>query len=907
MTELPGRTAINYFIDLFDKVSKNLYMKKSSSSRRNPVLRILITILAVLILIPAGLAGVSFIGRTAADRVLPGEYLAYIRIPEPMTAASHLLKHRALEKILADPGLASISKAAAAVRETGYLKNPILRFAADGPVSAAVYEDETFIVCYNTGILSPVAKLLPAVLSRMAVPDLYYVKAGKLSRFEFRPDEGQKLYFGPWKNLFIVTNREKTFESIVSGESAETASEIEPHTKILSKKYDAGILMDTKTLFAMYGDSDPQLSAVLSRLTPTDTGQAAVSIHEETLNIDIHLPIETDRPQLGKLLERESKVPEILDILPSSTQYATILSLGSLEELVQLAEEMRGDDISTLLRRANTSSSLLLGMNIEELLYSWSGEEMAAFGLTDRPRPVFAVKVADESKRKQVFDKLTSSFALTGDTSVVLDGVRIPRLRIPGFLKTLLGIWDIEIPAAYYLVEDGFLFFSESPENLLETIKANRRDTRLIRSDEWKILASGTPDSGGLSLFYSLERSVPFFLKGTDTVQRILQLYGKGLARAAVYDAGLRLSLSAYSSDSAGPMLLPGYPADTGGRLRNSINVIGFKDKDEKRILYVVNEKQVFSKDPVSGDVYSITGPDPLYCIPDEGLKAGTPEDPAVWIVSERGVVNLTDGNLNPVDGFPLATGVRLSSPPGAYDGLLYLSGSDGSMNRISAEGIAETVPQPYSEILRSPPVFIKTHDGSSIASYPKSFAGQIWLTDMDGGPRKGWPVKVSGIAFGSPVPITYKRNAYIAFLTQAGELSLFAEDGKLVDGFPVSLSGVFYIQPVFDGESLWTLSSEGRIYRVGLDAAYDSMAIQNLSAENGSILIYDIDGDKQPEIFVTGDGNILYGFTAGFSSLPGFPLPAWGKIWLGDLNGDDKTECLAPGMDNKIYGWQFH
>jgi hypothetical protein len=75
---------------------------------------------------------------------------------------------------------------------------------------------------------------------------------------------------------------------------------------------------------------------------------------------------------------------------------------------------------------------------------------------------------------------------------------------------------------------------------------------------------------------------------------------------------------------------------------------------------------------------------------------------------------------------------------------------------------------------------------------------------------------------------------------------------------------------------------------------------------EEGYITAADIDGDRKSEIFFTGEGNALYGYSQNFNSLDGFPLPVWGRPVIGNLLGGGKIEIAGVGMDSKLYLWQF-
>ena len=87
-------------------------------------------------------------------------------------------------------------------------------------------------------------------------------------------------------------------------------------------------------------------------------------------------------------------------------------------------------------------------------------------GIEGRTAPVFAVQIKDEKQRQRIFSKLTSSILLQDDTSLILDGVRIPRIAIPQAVQNVLALFGIALPSPYYTIRGGFIYFSESAENL---------------------------------------------------------------------------------------------------------------------------------------------------------------------------------------------------------------------------------------------------------------------------------------------------------------------------------------------------------------------------------------------------------------------------------------------------------
>ncbi len=876
---------------------------KKDTQKKRSILPFLILVL--LLLIPAGFFAFSFFGTLKPHTVIGEESIAYVHVPNLLRTANRLLEHQTLDTLLADPALLSVAPAVNTLRHSGLFSNPLIRFAAGGSLDLALYPDSHYLAAYDTARLSSLLFLAPAILPRFSIKNLYYVQAGRYSRFEYRGSDQDTVYIAIKRNLIVVSNSERLIEPVLDESGIKNDGSRQP--AFAAKNFDAALLLRSESILAGLADDAPDIRTILERLNTSGQAEASVYIQKDQIDLNIRMPISSPLPAITKLIDADSTVPSMLYGLPPESQYATILSPGSLRDLLDAAIAIQGNQAVRLLEKADASSRFLTGLSLEELIFSWTGNELAIFGLEGRPRPVFAVKIADENRRKQVFESLLSSFALTGDNTVILDGTRIPRLMLPDFLTALLSLWKIQVPSPYYLTERGFLYLSESPENLLETVNAIRQNTSIVKTEVWKKLATHSPDASTITLFYSLDRSVPFFLRGTDTVQRILQLYGQGLARLSLRDGETGISLAIKSVSTKGPLPLSGYPLKPEGKLSPEIEVLLFPAKGEVRILFTENGNRLVSLNPVNGTRTTYESPEPLWFVLSEGIERTDLSQPAVWVVSQQGTVALLDGNLKNQEGFPVATGNRLSAPPAAFGGSLYISDMESSLYIIDRFAKTHTLSLPFQDILRAAPSFMRQGSNIYMAAYPKGFFSELWLTDEKGTVRPGWPVSASGIAFGSPLLFHSGRtDTGLAFLTQAGELSVYSESGTMRETFPLQLPGVFFIQPVFDGKALWSLASDGRLFKTGLDGTTESVQLEGITAETGYLATADIDGDKVPEVLASGEANLLYAVRHDLTMLPGFPLPVWGKPWTGDLNGDGKTDIISGGMDNLIYGWHI-
>ncbi|GHT63304.1 hypothetical protein FACS1894110_00790 [Spirochaetia bacterium] len=894
--------------------------------------------LFILIGIPLVFVGLSFIGRQSPDAVIPDSFSLYAGIPNPVRLAERVLGHETLPDILSIQGIAPAAPALRQLRESGLLENRLVRFAARGRLEGALLSNGRFLGAWDFGVLSPLFKMLPVLAGRLTIPGLYYVQAGKNSRFEYRAADGTVFFVGPYHNLLIISNNSALFESVLNGTSRDGDRRGSNEKTLYSRDYDAALLFAPAFLEEMLGTGEPMVAAFLEQIQFPDSIEVSISIAPKQLNINLITPLASNNQALKKIIERDSAALNLKAMLPDTAQYATILSAGSLQELLSGVSSAAGSDWDAIWKKADSGARMALRLTMEDILYSWTGAEFAVFGMEGRPNPVIVIEIGDEQKRREIFDKAFSSMFVNENIQLNLDGTRIPRIQLPEFLNSILNLMGLRIPSPYYTVQNNYLFVSESAESLLAAINAVRRNETLPKSDVWRTLAGTASDNTSFSLFYSLDRSLPFFLKGNTTVSTALRLYRQGLARLSLENGVGRISLSVIPGSGKGLSPVMGYPFDLGGKAGSRLYSVPIKSASNKggesRIL-LTRDAAAVAINPADKSVYELktAGGTPMlpWVIPAEGLPLGN--DGIAWVVSPQGRVTLADKNMEAIKGFPVVTSIRLSAAPGAHGGKLYLCGEDGSITVIDGSGGISKWDQVFDSPLRSPPEFIDWQNKTYLALYPKSFFGELRIHDSAGAALPGWPVYVSGgsfagssgIAFGSPLLFnsnTVNSNAarsntnagrsggnrlLAAFITQAGELTVYEETAEPLPGFPVELPGVFYLQPVYDGQYLWLINGEGILYQVDLEGNFLRQQIPNLTVrEGGYLTTVDVDGDKIHEIFFSGEGNALYGYSRNFSSLDGFPLPVWGRPVFADLNGDGKLECLGAGMDNKIYQWQF-
>jgi len=885
-------------------------MSKDNAKKPKRLKKTLLVLLCVFVVLFLAWTAFSLIGRVKAQAVIPSSAILRLSISNPVSLLDGITSHESLQEISSINTLAPVVSVIKSLEESPFLKNRLLRIAARGNIEIAMLPSSTggagnFAAVWDMGFFSPLLRIFPMLSGFVNVPNLYYVQAGKNSRFEYRL-ENTTLFIGPYRNLLFISDSSPVFEArtITQNDSGEkTSAAIKPSS------YDAILRISPEFIKNTLAEQDASIAAVLNNIDFDSDVEAGISVYQKKLEFCLISSVSSWQPALNRLLEQKSSPPGFVERLPAASQYATILSAGTLEELYSAAQVFSGPILEDTIKKADSASWTILGLTLNDLLFSWSGKEFAAFGMEGRPHPVYAIQIADERRRQEVFDKAFRSFALNENLRLNLDGVRIPRIEVPEFLQSLLRHWNLFLPAPYYTIYKDCLLASESAEALLAALRAMQRNDSLIKTASWREIAGGRTAASSFSLYYSLDRALPFFLRKNTALSGFLSIYRQGLVRVSFNKGAAEITLSMVPGSGNGVTLVNTFAVETRGRLSNRIYGGG------GRVYYSAGDTVFsFSLDPADDSVKELSGQGQLWILP--AAAAGQKDAGNAWVVSDRGRVLLVNSEMETMQGFPVLTGLRLSCPPQTHDGRLYLCDEDGKVHFIDAVGKQSDWETSFTTPLRSSPSFLtissRNNTRSYAAAYPKSFFGEIWMLDADGKTLPGWPVSLasetnSSLGFGSPLLFAHNNRAYAAFITQDGELSIYDENANLLSPFPLNLDGIFYQQPVFDGEYLWLVCADGTFYRINLAGDILSQLIPGFSVkEEGFITLFDCDGDKIPEVFITGEGNALHAYTRSFRSLEGFPLPVWGKPLFIEANGKEKAELIGIGMDRRIYRWQF-
>ncbi len=895
---------------------------KKNKKNRNPVVKVLIFIITILItllvLLAAALAYCAF-DRKSALSSIPRNYSVYVHTDSAFDTVNPLFDLQAADVFLSAPEYSSLRKAFMDFRSSDLRENNLVRFAASRQVDFALYGDGSkigtdshFVAVLNLGIFSIATRVGSYMYPKLGLSsssneflqNLSYETNEQISYFTYKTP-GLTLYLKSVKNLLIASD---SFEHLLTAALAENDTTYTPAQKKLfksGKKGELRIVADAASLMHSVTSGNPVLSSMSNLISSDSLSVISFNINDSDLYLKCRLPVSSD-PQdaasLAPILAKKSTVPSILTRFSDITQYYTVLNAGNLEELknavLPFVPDVKNPD--EFWKNCDDWCKTLLAMDLNEFLFSWMGSEFAVFGIENQNDPVFAIQVKDEKARQSVFNKLTSSILIKDDNSLILGGVRLSKLEFPAFLNWMLSIVGINMPSPYFLVLDGNIYFSESAECLSAVYTNAHSGKSLVKSRDYIEVSKELKNDVTVSLFYNLERSIPFFLRSSESLSQVLKLYTMGRFDARLEKNTLELSLHACARRSGSLYSVPGFPVSLEGKA-DAANLQVESGKNPKHIYWVENGGEIKSLELSGMQLLSKDQGDKVEIAAASRSRNGG----LLWSLSSHGVVSLLNSSLEPVGNFPLMLGENFTCRPASAGENLLAVSEKGSVFIIKPDSSVVTIEIPGLSAKSEPSA---SPDGKNFAIYSKGFLGKIYYFEGDKCINLEAPFEIPGIALGSPAILKNGSKSFIGFITQAGEMNVWkvdSKDGEQVEGFPMRLGGIFMTNVVAGEKYFYALSSDALLYRISLDGSILTVQIPNSTARHGYLCLRDSAKDGRQNVFVCADANVIYGFNENLELLSGYPLAGWGKPVFADVNGDKLAECIALTIDKKLLAWK--
>ncbi|MGC8771636.1 MAG: DUF3352 domain-containing protein [Brevinematia bacterium] len=845
-----------------------------------------------------------FVNRKNPLSFVPTKYNLLIQTPPLKSIYENYLPLEVVDIALSQPASSEARKFIFMLRDNQLLKNFFLRELINIPIIMVMEGKKSSLFVFDLKWRSIITKILPFVGYNLDIKNLQIIKQGKLIIYKISGN--QDLYFSIVENVLLFSfdiknienayNRLKSKDNFLEKKSKKIIQNLSKDAKTNIK-----ILISPEDIVREFSPDSDIANKLLKKLKFIEETIVDLFLSDEKINIKAELPIYSDDVIIQKMLSTRFNYINSIKFIPEETSFISIINLTELKNFIEVMKVLNITDIDTPISKADEALMTLFGKNLDELLYSWVGSEIGAFKTINSKESIFFIKIKNDQKHKEFINSVFKSLIIENANPIKMDEIIINQIKIADFLSFLLGIFNINIPTAYYISIGNYFFISMEPDNLKEIIKNFRNKKNFYEGKIFKELSKNSSLYSGLWAYYNAEIEKPFFLQKDSLLATILEKYGNGLISISqTEDNNLRLNLIALNTKK-GLSRYIGYPKNAEIDVNKPLYI---KELSEPYFIYSYNGILKMQNLDLK-TLFTTNFNEDIEFIFDEKRTVQRfyvyLKDSQKLIIFDVNQTNFLAKEMENIDS---------TFTPFIYkDNLYYFSEEEKKFYKINPKNLmkeAILLPQ-TEETIQSRP-FIKNEYW---AYYERAFEGKVYLA-QDIKIKNGWPVNIDGLASGSPIIVFDRGLIKVFFITQGGKFYGWDSEGKTLFT-PIELDDSFSDQinvaNIKGNQIILALSKNGNIYLFDTDGKLkNKIKLENIDI-GAKILIYDINKDESDEIFIYNNQNkiLAYGIeNDSLIELDGFPVKGYSKPDFYDINKDGKLEVISAGIDGKIHIYTY-
>lgn len=885
-------------------------MKNKNKKQINPFAKFLLTVLWFLIGIIAVIAlwcTFSALDKKNPLSMIPTQYSAYVHTDSFYEAANPLLDLHAADIFLSSDEMSDVRGIFMLLRESELRNNRFVKFLLSRKIDAALYSPDgipgSFVASIELGVFSSVSRLASLIVPNLNLKNVSKIQTGRMNFFTYQTGE-TVFYFKPVRNLLIVSNDLNYFTQSVQGNNdlSYTPEQIE----LLNKKTDNPIklIINAKELALNFLQENETVKSALSLISDRTLSLVSFQITDNEIALQIEIPVNSENENftgtslenISNLLSQDSTVPELPTRLSNIIQYYTILNAGTIDELKKAVFPFVPEEknISGLWQTANSLCKTFFNISFDDIISSWTEKEFAVFGIEDLNEPVFAIKISDEKKRKEIFNTIFSSFILNENKSLILNGVRIPRMEFPPFIQGILKAFNISLKTPYYLVLNNYVYFSQSAESLSAVYSTFSNGTNISFSENWKAVSKNN-EPASISLFYDLERSRPFFVNSNSGISNILELYSIGRTNIGINNSCINFTLNAVSRRKSGLRNVPGFPVELNGN--HDSKILTCNVKNPSTIFWLENKQTLKAMNIKKTLTYT-------YELPASSVirQTSNGEKEMVMALTKNSQLFLFNEKLEVEKGYPVFIPDDFIDTPYLSFEESFVPAESGKFYKIKNRKISV---MDFGLESFDNSKLVANYNGTLGTIYERGFLGKIFVLKNGECINKDNPIMLDKIGFEGPA-IT-ADNKYVGFVSQSGNVYIWniTDNDTAEEYFEIQLDGIFNINLASSKENFFALSTTGEIFKINLpEKSVTSVQIDYVTAKEGRISVQTVKGENYLTVGI--DGNLIYCFNEDLELVSGFPIAGNGIPAFADVNGDNSPDCFALTVDNKLNAWNL-
>jgi hypothetical protein len=883
------------------------------------LIRFFLVIILIIAVAFAGLIAYYFITKKSASDFLPGAFTAYVKVSSIKDLYDKALDLKAADIVFAEiPELAPIHKAITGFKSEGIARSFYFKKLLDVEMNACIDDDQSPLLIFDPGLLSLPIRLFPIVNVFVKIEglDIDIIQKGKIAIYVVKVGPKDKIYFSINDNLILVSTREEPIEaSYLLNKEGTTLSKNKDAMALagrVQKNKLVYTIVNTSALVKSMTSGNETLKSIVKEFSFNGYSALAFDISNTELSIEALTSVTSTNPAISSFMTYSPPGQRSLTMLPDSMSVYSSVSPGSFKDLVRIVSSIKERDPEKLTKQIDDACRFLFNKSADDLLYSWIGSEAGVVTLAGSGAPIAYIKIKDRARLDEALQTISGSALLDEDSSLVLDGVRLTKIVLPDFIKALASLFVKGIDTPYYLIMGDVIYFCMEAKNLSLINVSYRSNKTIVKDEAFKLITREIPLNAHVSLYYNMETGVPDFLPPNNLVTKLLASYKQGIISVFLRNGEVKIEVASAGSTGAGIAACPGFPKVLPGGIASDVLVSDMKGSRLPELVYVSKDKKLVIYDPTDGSSLSTEAEEDSSIIAARSARTGKDE---VTLFESSGILARFDGEAKPIAPFPITTSARGSFPPIEEKGdIVLFSQDEKALIFISQDGTISRLGFKFEQPLLSPPAF-----GSGIiAFYPKSFSGTVYCTDRSGEILPGWPEDGKGISLASPLVFeTGGSGEAVAFLTQAGILSMWKANGEALSGFPIELEGTFAantesiqarIASGYRGSEpngVVCLNTDGVLYVIDMSGlVLARKKVEGVGGKNARFVLYDYNRDGIDEIFIYGSSNYITALGRGLALIPGFPVKGSKKCAFADINADGKKELITGSFDGNVYAY---
>ncbi|MBN2547457.1 MAG: DUF3352 domain-containing protein [Spirochaetes bacterium] len=862
-----------------------------------------------------------FITKKNAYEYIPSNFILNLKINSLSKFYNNLKDLKALDIILSNKEFQDIYKLILNFKSKKIAQNKIITYLLNMKADIFLNNNYKPVIIFNLGIKSLLLKLTPLFINLIKENQNYKLESINNLEYNYKyykliiKSNSQTFYFIIKNNLIIFALNLNDLNNIYKYKEYKSTLNLDKNfinlKNSIKKHKTVELYFNTNEILAAIKNYNQELRKILNYFNFNNYSVISFNISNENLSLNSFTDISTQDTVISSFLDYNPDYSKILNYIPDNANLLSIIKFVSFEKFYKTFLYVQQEAVEDKIKKINNASKLLLQMDIDELLFSWIGNEIGIITNDISDSPVILIRLKNKNKFNKVVKKLLNTLFFEKDKNLLYEGFTLNKIKFPDFVQSIIYSFAktyIDIP--YYYIIDDILILSMNPSSLSDLLSRNDKKFLLKNDNNFNSIYNKANNKSNILLYFNLANSSPKFFNNNALYSKIIKMYEKGITTFSFNKTKLNLDLATTGINLKKISLYPGYPKKVDNGISSNIYCENISGNNIPEIIYVSEKNQLMIND-INNNLIN-TEPIKLNDNSYENILIKDIDNDGnkeILVFTNNGELYKFDKKGNLFDSYPKDLDVKNSFFPVLYENqlilysksknkLIFYNDSNNNLNDFEFD---------FDSTLISPLSISK----NLFLFYPKSFSGEIYLTDNKGNKIKNWPVKSDGVGFGSPQFIDYSLgiDKKIMFLTQSGNLQIWNYDGTIFTNYPVKLSGSYYEQPAI-GNIGWgieneiaALNSDGLLSIISLKGQIlIEKRVKEIASKDSKILLFDSNKDGKDEIFIYYSSNNIYAFDNDLNLMPGYPVKGKSKPSFNDLNFDGEYEMVTSSIDDYLY-----